>query len=452
MNLSIKAKFIAASLSLIALMAGLLIFLLRTQEGLEMNMNEIIDKNLTAIRTAEQIKYHVILYDDLIFRYLVTDEKRFLDEGVDALEEAKEWIQRMKALAEGKTEEELLEQIEQDTGRYRKGVRAMIGLYRTAVEAERNVQKRGLLDLFSGGAALEASIISQKDVSRASVTGRSRLNRINYQCEKMVDIYRVKMDAAQAQMRDKIRKTHRAAWLTGSAAFAAIFSVIFLLAFDILSSIRTLLTGVQKVSAGELDLELPVQSSDEIGRLTQFFNSMTRSLKEKQQMLVTETITDPLTGLYNLRHFQAQMEKEISRAQRHGHPFSLVIFDVDHFKIFNDNNGHDTGNILLKGIADLVRKSAREDEIAARYGGEEFVLILPEADITQGKIVAERIRSAVEQSVFPGMEKQPGGKVTLSAGGAAFPQDGGVSSELFKKADQALYKAKNAGRNQVQWA
>src|SRR3989344_9651814 len=129
MNLSIKAKFIAASLSLIALMAGLMIFLLRTQEGLEMNMNEIIDKNLTAIRTAEQIKYHVILYDDLIFRYLVTDEKRFLDEGVDALEEAKEWIQRMKALAEGKTEEELLEQIEQDTGRYRKGVRAMIGLY-----------------------------------------------------------------------------------------------------------------------------------------------------------------------------------------------------------------------------------------------------------------------------------------------------------------------------------
>src|SRR5207253_536580 len=102
--------------------------------------------------------------------------------------------------------------------------------------------------------------------------------------------------------------------------------------------------------------------------------------------------------------------------------------------------------------ASILKRSVREDGVTARYGGEEFALILPETDDKGGKIVAERLRQAVEKSSFPGQEKQFGGRITVSIGGAMFPGDGLVSSVLFNKADQALYKAKNSGRNLVRWA
>src|SRR5438034_11746072 len=112
MNLSIKGKFMAASLAIIALVSGLIIFLLGVQKGLTNQMDKMIQNNLAAIRKAEQIKYHVVLYDDLIFRYLATDDKSFLNEAVSALEETRQWIDEMKSSVEGPTEKEILGDIE----------------------------------------------------------------------------------------------------------------------------------------------------------------------------------------------------------------------------------------------------------------------------------------------------------------------------------------------------
>ncbi len=461
MRLSIKGKFVAASLSIIFLMSGLILFLLGVQKSLESRMNEMIQTNLSAIRKAEQIKYDIVLYDDLVFRYLSTDQRPFLTEAVEALEEAKAWIEDMKTIVQGETEKEVLSDIENETLRYHKGIRKLIELYQLnkAVPApQKIVDKRGFLDLFSPLQAelpappKRSEVKGKENIAHASAVGKSRLVRIYSQCEKIVDIYRAKLDNAQLEMNQKIARTRRAVLITGGAVFLLAISIITLLALEILSPIRNLLTGVQKVASGQLDLELDVYSSDEIGRLTQHFNSMTRSLKEKQERLIAETITDPLTGLNNLRYFQNSLQTEIGRAHRHKRSFALLIVDIDYFKTFNDANGHQMGNVILKEVANIIKSSVRGDGICARYGGEEFAMILPETDAEGGKAVAERIRSNVEKTIFPGQDNQPQKNLTVSVGGATFPQNGSVASELFERADQALYKAKNSGRNRVVWA
>ncbi|MBD3272655.1 MAG: diguanylate cyclase, partial [Elusimicrobia bacterium] len=110
------------------------------------------------------------------------------------------------------------------------------------------------------------------------------------------------------------------------------------------------------------------------------------------------------------------------------------------------------GNVILKEISSILRDSVHREDFVARYGGEEFVVILPETDKNGAKAAAERLRSAIEQSQFPGEQNQPKGKITISIGGAIFPRDSQAGKALLEKADKALYKAKAEGRNRVIWA
>jgi diguanylate cyclase (GGDEF)-like protein len=160
-------------------------------------------------------------------------------------------------------------------------------------------------------------------------------------------------------------------------------------------------------------------------------------------------IRDGLTGLFNHRQFKDLLGSELNRAERYRRPLCLIMLDVDHFKIYNDTNGHPEGDILLKTLAGILRDRIRDVDIATRYGGEEFAILLPETDKEKGKIVAEDIRNSVEKTVFKGGKSQPLGKVTVSLGVAGFPVDGTDRGSLVKKADEALYRAKNAGRNLV---
>jgi diguanylate cyclase (GGDEF)-like protein len=125
------------------------------------------------------------------------------------------------------------------------------------------------------------------------------------------------------------------------------------------------------------------------------------------------------------------------------------MMDVDHFKIYNDTHGHPAGDEVLRTLADLIKSRLRDVDSSARYGGEEFVALLPETDWKNGKIVAEDIRAQMENYPFKGRESQPLGKVTVSFGVAEFPADAADAVSLIKKADEALYRAKDSGRNQV---
>lgn len=160
-------------------------------------------------------------------------------------------------------------------------------------------------------------------------------------------------------------------------------------------------------------------------------------------------ITDRLTGLYNFGYFLERLKEERMRAERYHRLLSLVILDIDHFKKYNDANGHPAGNEVLKKIAAILKEEAREVDIVARYGGEEMVLILPETSRKRATELAERIRRRIMETPFDQSDSQPLGKITVSAGVATFPVDAATEEELIARADNSLYEAKSLGRNQV---
>jgi diguanylate cyclase (GGDEF)-like protein len=158
---------------------------------------------------------------------------------------------------------------------------------------------------------------------------------------------------------------------------------------------------------------------------------------------------DGLTGAYNKRYFQRRLGDEIQKAEREHRPLSLLILDIDHFKHYNDTNGHLAGDEVLKKVGQILKSSIREDDTAARYGGEEFVILYPGAQKELAARLAEQLRRAVEGHPFPHRGTQPLGAVTISGGVATFPEDSRNGVDLIRCADQALYEAKGAGRNRI---
>ncbi|MBR4330273.1 MAG: diguanylate cyclase, partial [Candidatus Riflebacteria bacterium] len=159
-------------------------------------------------------------------------------------------------------------------------------------------------------------------------------------------------------------------------------------------------------------------------------------------------ITDGLTGLYLVRHFKNKLANEEKRAKRYNKIFSILFFDIDHFKKFNDTYGHHIGDEVLKQVAAIFKNSLRDGiDIAARYGGEEMIALLPETDIKGAYIVAERLRNAVADHEFTGYKTSL--HVTISIGISEFPSSDTDSLELIRKADTALYQSKEGGRNKT---
>ena len=155
------------------------------------------------------------------------------------------------------------------------------------------------------------------------------------------------------------------------------------------------------------------------------------------------SITDGLTGLYNQTFFKNALAKMISQLRRHSGPaLSVVLFDLDRFKQYNDTLGHLAGDLALKSTAAIIKKNLRESDIAARYGGEEFALLLPHTSKVMAQKVAHRIRQSIERKQFPGQELTPSGNLTVSGGVAEFDKDTDNIEALIEAADRELYKAK----------
>ena len=163
--------------------------------------------------------------------------------------------------------------------------------------------------------------------------------------------------------------------------------------------------------------------------------------------LYHSAITDPLTGLYSHRHFQLQVEQAVRRALRSDQKLSLLILDLDHFKALNDSEGHETGNRCLVQVAELLRATLRSADIIARFGGDEFELLLPDTTLKDALTVAEKIRLKIEKLRFGKTGKNR--RVAGTIGAAAFPDNAADAQQLFLRADEALYKAKQLGRNRA---
>jgi len=166
--------------------------------------------------------------------------------------------------------------------------------------------------------------------------------------------------------------------------------------------------------------------------------------------LFRQATTDRMTGLYSHHFFEKTLDEELERARRYKSTFSLLMFDIDHFKKFNDTYGHLQGDRIIREIARQLTRSVRQVDFPARYGGEEFAIILPAVDVTGALVVAERIRRKIEGYAFPSANEGPPLHVTISVGVTEFdPETIYAPSEIVREADRALYKSKENGRNQV---
>ncbi|MFH1703543.1 MAG: GGDEF domain-containing protein [Nitrospirota bacterium] len=162
-----------------------------------------------------------------------------------------------------------------------------------------------------------------------------------------------------------------------------------------------------------------------------------------------EAITDALTGLYNRRYFFEKAREAAHKAIKHHSPISIFIFDIDHFKKYNDMHGHPEGDYLLKELSRILKENSREGDVTARYGGEEFIVLMPDTDKEGAVVYGEKIRKVIESYPFRHREKQPLGYLSVSGGVASFPFDGSSIEAVIRCADEALYESKRSGRNMI---
>jgi diguanylate cyclase (GGDEF)-like protein len=190
---------------------------------------------------------------------------------------------------------------------------------------------------------------------------------------------------------------------------------------------------------------------DEVTLVSAVANQATLAIENARlyQQVKEQAITDVMTGLYNHRYFQLRFAEEFSNCKRYHNAMSVIMMDIDWFKHYNDTYGHIAGDLALREIAQLTKASVRENDILARYGGEEFVIVLPMTNAEGALIVAERIRLAVANCKFLGDLNLPQVSITVSLGIAAYSPEHAKSEALLREADQALYQAKENGRNQI---
>ncbi|GAB4250912.1 MAG: hypothetical protein Kow00122_08560 [Thermoleophilia bacterium] len=169
----------------------------------------------------------------------------------------------------------------------------------------------------------------------------------------------------------------------------------------------------------------------------------------KYDRIRREVVTDPLTNLYNRRFFEKRAREEVARSLRHQQPVTLLMLDVDHFKHINDTYGHQTGDKVLQTVAKFLRDSVRQTDICGRYGGEEFVLLLPNTPGRNAVFLADRLRNGLADIMYSGLGIPGDVAITVSGGVATCPRDATTLEELVARADEALYEAKNAGRNRI---
>ena len=176
-----------------------------------------------------------------------------------------------------------------------------------------------------------------------------------------------------------------------------------------------------------------------------------KELMEKNMLLQEMTITDGLTGLYNKRYILNRLVNDIFHAARYKEPISFIMVDIDHFKRINDTYGHLVGDILLKNVAQTLKKTVRDVDIVARYGGEEFLIVVPNEDVLGTKILAERLRQTIENSSFVIDNNELSITISIGIKSANITSDSSTEvTKLIGEADLALLKAKSEGRNRVE--
>lgn len=219
----------------------------------------------------------------------------------------------------------------------------------------------------------------------------------------------------------------------------------------VITGFATIEHAVESMKAGAYDfitkpfnidqIKITVQKALETKRL--------QKLAGEREFYKQLSNSDELTGLSNYRYCSEMLQKEVERANRYGRPLSLMMIDIDDFKSCNDTFGHLAGDMVLKQIAMLIKKTTRDSDLVSRYGGEEFTVILPETSEEEARVVADRIRDAVAKFKFKSDTNKPLGRLTITLGLSSLPNKADNMKDLIRTADFALYQGKASGKNRV---
>lgn len=178
---------------------------------------------------------------------------------------------------------------------------------------------------------------------------------------------------------------------------------------------------------------------------------MQEEIRQKNEQLTTMAITDALTGIFNRRYLISRFEEELEKSKRHSSPLGCILIDIDKFKYVNDNYGHLVGDEIIKKVCGIVKESVRIYDVVGRFGGEEFLIILPDTKEDDAMHLAERLRNNVKEGLVFDIAGGDTINVTISLGVTCLKDEDISIDDMFKRADDALYKAKKGGRDRVEW-
>lgn len=424
MGLNIRQKILLAFLMVI-LVSGAAVFLIHNNSNQITNLtNLIINEDMKNILRSQRMMEHLLHTDWALSKYQLTHQPSWRNMIYIAQREFKKEFLETKRNVVRENEKTLTAEISKLYEKYARQVGNQIDRF-----------EQGLLDVSMQQYLRQQESVLEDIVSRLQQLGDLNAGRLDERLE-------------QAKRISKFSQNLSVAVILVVTLISAL--LVFILNQSIILPIRRLMEGVRKFAGGNFAAQVPITSQDEVGELSGAFNDMAKNIRTDRQKLTALTTLDEKTGLFNFRHFKLSVNEEIKRAERYNRHLSLVMIDIDHFKHYNDTNGHPMGDLLLKELSLILKESIRETDMVARFGGEEFILLLPETPRREALKLAESLRLRIKNHVFPMEEKQPNKDLTVSMGVASFPARNVVSSDtLLERADKALYKAKKQGRNRV---
>ncbi len=433
------AAFITIGAVAIALFYGLM-----GQRQLDSITHEILDQRIEAMMIAEELKESVVSHNNTILKFAATKQTKELVKSREYAQEASSNIKRLRILTENITIRRRVDDLNKLATGYFDQIHSVVQFSRENELPE----KAGL---FEAAAWARSQDTQKRELALMSTESTRQIEQILALCDELITFHRYQLSEARQQMDKILLQSQRTAFSVAMAAGVTVLLVAIVLAVSLMGSLRILIDGMKRVEMGDADVELPVNMPGEIGLLSQIFNRMARRLKEQREKLVQETITDELTGTYNQRHFRKLLKREFELSKQRGTELSLIMIDTDHFKQYNDAQGHEMGNEVLKRVSQIIRDNLRDHDHLSRYGGDEFSVLLPNTSSEAGQEIAQRLVVSVSKAHFPGMDTSSPYPITLSVGGATHPGDAQSSEDLLVKADNALLEAKRRGRNCMVW-
>lgn len=257
-------------------------------------------------------------------------------------------------------------------------------------------------------------------------------------------------EVVEADLRDATLALERTEWIAVIALIVCLFVAafgIYIFIMTIINSIDRLIEGVERFSQGDRTHQIDIAVPPELSRVAGEFNQMIAIIRSTEQRLEEQARTDKLTGLLNRIPYEEILGDAFQRFERYNEGSALLALDIDHFKSINDTYGHDAGDKVLRAVAKVLRGQTRSVDKVFRIGGEEFAIHLPQCDEHAARKTAERIRQAVENMNVAVNENTI--KITISVGYALTQASTDTVEKLNKAADEALYRAKEEGRNRV---